>query len=241
MHSDIVELNTFYASPLGMMAERSIAAALTSVWSPLSNERLVGLGYAAPYLDRFAPDTERSFAFMPAQQGAVCWPHGGPCATALVFEEDLPLPDSAVDRILMVHALEHAQDPRETVAEAWRVLAPGGRLVVVVPSRRGVWARLEHTPFGHGRPWSRSQLAQLLKGAGLAPTAWSDALHFAPSETRLGRRLAPLMERAGRRYWPLIAGAIVVEATKRVSQGIVAGQARSRRVLVPVLAPSGTT
>ena len=239
MHADVTDLNAFYASRLGVLAERSITAALSTLWVPLSNERLVGLGYALPFLDRFAADTERAFAFCPAQQGASCWPHGGPCATALVFEEDLPLPDASVDRVLMVHALEHAQDPRETMAETWRVLTPGGRLVVVVPNRRGVWARLEHTPFGAGRPWSRSQLSALLRAASFTPTAWADALLFAPSDTGLNERVAGVMERAGRRFWPLFAGAVVVEATKKVSQGIPAAQTRSRRVLVPVPAAQG--
>ena len=58
----------------------------------------------------------------------------------------------------MVHALEHAEDPRETLKEMWRVLAPNGRLVIVVPNRRGLWASFEHTPFGSGRPYSRGQL-----------------------------------------------------------------------------------
>ncbi|MBN9274660.1 MAG: ubiquinol oxidase subunit II, partial [Mesorhizobium sp.] len=83
-------------------------------------------------------DAERVFAFMPATQGAVNWPPMGPSSTALVFDEDLPLVDSSIDRVLMVHSLEHAENPRETLMELWRVLAPGGRLVIVVPNRRGM-------------------------------------------------------------------------------------------------------
>ena len=120
MYGDIVDLRTFYASTLGRLAERSIARALTAVWQPLANERLVGLGYPLPWLDRFAPDTERTFAFMPAGQGAVNWPPEGPGAAALVFDEELPLPDSSIDRLLMVHLLEHSESPRETLTEAWR-------------------------------------------------------------------------------------------------------------------------
>mgnify|MGYP006180922047 CR=1 FL=1 len=50
-------------------------------------------------------------AIMPAGQGAVNWPVGEPSATALVFDEELPLPDSSVDRVLMVHSLEFAENP----------------------------------------------------------------------------------------------------------------------------------
>ena len=40
--------------------------ALSSVWARLPQERLVGLGYCTPFLDRFRADTERTMAFMPA-------------------------------------------------------------------------------------------------------------------------------------------------------------------------------
>ncbi len=38
------------------------------------------------------------------------WPVGDLSSTALVFEEELPLPDSSIDRILMVHSLEYAEN-----------------------------------------------------------------------------------------------------------------------------------
>jgi SAM-dependent methyltransferase len=241
MLSDIVDLRTFYSSTLGRLTERSIAMSLASIWSAMPNERLVGLGYALPWLDRFRADAERVFAFMPAAQGAVDWPAGEPSATALVFEEELPLYDSSIDRVLLVHALEHAENPRETLMEIWRVLAPGGRLVVVVPNRRGMWARFEHTPFGTGRPFSRGQLNALLRDTNFTPGAWSDALHFPPSGRRWVMRLHALLERTGRRFWPIFAGVIVVEAQKRLYQGLPVAARASRRVFVPVLAPQGAT
>ena len=47
--------------------------------------------------------------------------------------------------------------------EIWRVLSGNGRLLVIAPNRRGIWARFEHTPFGHGRPYTSSQLYRLLR------------------------------------------------------------------------------
>src|SRR5690606_30597620 len=129
MNSDIVDLRSFYSSLLGRLAERSIAMALSSIWANLPRERLVGLGYALPWLERFGADAERVFAFMPGTQGAVRWPANGPSATVLVFDEELPLGDSSIDRMLLVHALEHAESPRETLKEIWRVLSPAGRVV----------------------------------------------------------------------------------------------------------------
>jgi SAM-dependent methyltransferase len=239
MHADIVDLRAFYASMLGRLAERAIAFAIAPVWAQVPNERLVGIGYALPWLDRFGADAERVFAFMPATQGAVNWPPQGPSATALVFDEELPLPDSSIDRILMVHALEHSEDPHETLKEMWRVLAPNGRLVIVVPNRRGVWARFEHTPFGTGRPFSRGQLTALLRGSNFTPGPFSEALFFPPTKRRSILRLHQYLERAGRRFWPMFSGVIVVEAQKRLYQGIPVSRRASRRVFVPVLSPQG--
>ncbi|MCY1665772.1 class I SAM-dependent methyltransferase [Rhizobium sp. SL86] len=239
MHADIVDLREFYHSQLGRFAEHSIAMALSSLWTRLPEERLVGLGYAVPYLDRFRADTERTFAFMPAGQGAVNWPVGELSSTALVFEEELPLPDSSIDRVLMVHSLEFAENPRETLKELWRVLAPGGRLIIVVPNRRGVWARMEHTPFGSGRPYSRRQLTNLLRETNFTPAASAEALFFPPSKLRAVLKLRHGFERVGRRLWPAFCGVLVLEAQKRLYQGLPVAARASRRVFVPVLGAQG--
>ncbi|MGB6117912.1 MAG: class I SAM-dependent methyltransferase [Mesorhizobium sp.] len=239
MHADIVDLRSFYSTMLGRLAERSIAMALSAVWAPIPNERLLGLGYALPWLERFGTDTERVFAFMPATQGAVRWPAEGPSCSALVFDEELPLADSSIDRVLMVHSLEHAENPAETLKEVWRVLAPNGRLVIVAPNRRGVWSRFEHTPFGTGRPFSRGQLTALLRETNFTPGSTSEALLFPPSKRRWMLKFHRIAERIGRRCWPIFSGVIVVEAQKRLYQGIPVKQRASRRVFVPVLSPQG--
>lgn len=239
MHADIVDLRQFYHSELGLMAEQSIAHALSGLWPKLPDERLVGFGFAVPFLDRLREGTERTFAFMPAGQGAINWPTGELSATALVFEEELPLPDSSVDRVLMVHALEFAENPRESLKEMWRVLAPGGRLVIVVPNRRGVWAQLDHTPFGSGRPYSRGQLTRLLRETNFTPGASADALHFPPTRLSWLLRLRRGFERCGRVLWPAFSGVIIVEAQKRLYQGLPVAVRSSRRVFMPVLAPQG--
>ncbi|WP_306119558.1 MULTISPECIES: class I SAM-dependent methyltransferase [unclassified Roseitalea] len=240
MQTDIVELRAFYHSALGKRAAHAIGLALSRIWKPLPNERLVGLGHTRPWLERFEPDTERTLAFMLAAQGAARWPRTGLSRTALVFDEELPLPDSSIDRVLMVHALEHAENPRETLMEAWRVLAPNGRLVLIVPNRRGVWARNEYTPFGNGRPFSRGQLVNLMREANFTMTSETEALFFPPSKRFLALRLTARLEAWGLRLWPLFGGVLVIEAQKRLYQGLPVAERQSRRVFVPALAPQGT-
>lgn len=236
MQCDVHELKRFYASPLGRAARGSIAIGLSRIWRPLPNERLVGLGYALPWLGELGRGTNRSLAFMPAAQGAQRWPKEGPSRTALVFEEELPLPEASVDRVLIVHALEHAEQPVETLREAHRVLAANGRVVVVVPHRRGLWARFEHTPFGTGRPWSRNQLAGVVEAAGFTMVDSNDALLFPPLPRVPLERVWRPLDWTGRKALSAFSGAIIAVGSKGGGQAVPA-EARLLRRRVELPAP----
>ena len=173
MSLDVVDLRNFYAQQLGTVARRFVSRGIRARWSDTRAQRIAGVGYATPYLGLFREEAERCLAFMPAAQGVVKWPSARPSLTALVEELDLPLIDAAVDRVLLVHALEMSQDAEAMLREVWRVLAPGGRLLAVIPNRRGIWARTDTTPFGHGRPYSRSQITALLRETWFTPTGWA--------------------------------------------------------------------
>ena len=171
MTIDVIDLRDFYSQRLGVVARRLINRGIQARWPDAHGLRVLGLGYPTPYLGLFREDSERCIAFMPAAQGVLKWPTARPTLATLVEEFSLPLPDAAVDRILLVHALEMSDDPDGLLREVWRVLAPSGRLMAVVPNRRGVWARTDNTPFGHGRPYSRAQITQLLRHTWFTPVA----------------------------------------------------------------------
>ncbi len=182
---DVVDLRNFYAQHLGVVARRFVGRGIRARWGDTRALRVLGVGYATPYLGLFREEAERCLALMPATQGVVHWPSTRPSLAALVEEDELPLMDAAVDRVLLVHALEMSSDPAELLREAWRVLAAGGRLMAVVPNRRGLWARMDTTPFGHGRPYSRSQITQLLRDTWFTPIGWDEALYVPPMRAQL--------------------------------------------------------
>jgi SAM-dependent methyltransferase len=237
---DVVDLRNFYAQHLGVVARRFIGRGIRARWKDTHALRVLGIGYATPYLGLFREEAERCLALMPAPQGVVRWPSARPALAALVDEDELPLTDAAVDRVLLVHALEMSSDPAELLREVWRVLAGGGRLLAVVPNRRSVWARVDATPFGHGRPYSRSQIMQLLRETWFTPTGWDEALYIPPIPHGWFLRSAPAWERAGSMLASPFAGVPNVEATKQVYRAIPARREKRRLVpaLEPVLAPS---
>jgi SAM-dependent methyltransferase len=237
---DVVDLRNFYAQQLGVVARRFVGRGIRARWNDAHALRVVGIGYATPYLGLFREEAERCLAMMPAPQGVVRWPSSRPALAALVEEDELPLTDSAVDRVLLVHALEMSSDPTELLREAWRVLAAGGRLLAVVPNRRGLWARMDTTPFGQGRPYSRTQITQLLRDTWFTPTGWGEALYVPPIPRGWFLRSAVAWERTGATLSAPFAGVHIVEATKQVYRAIPARREKRRLVptLQPVLAPS---
>jgi SAM-dependent methyltransferase len=175
MRPHVIDFNEFYEGRLGQVARRMIRRRVREMWPDLTGFSLLGLGYATPYLRPFRDQAERVLSIMPAGQGVLQWPADEPNVVALADETELPLPDVSIDRVLLVHALENSEELGAMLHEAWRVMASGGRLLVVVPNRRGIWARFERTPFGHGYPFSPPQLTRLLRDNLLTPLRSSDA------------------------------------------------------------------
>ncbi|XSG81955.1 MAG: methyltransferase domain-containing protein [Methyloligella sp. ZOD6] len=228
MHLDVVDLKEFYVSPLGHVVRRLLGTRLRARWANLEGFDLYGLGYAAPYLGAFKEEAETLAALMPAGQGVISWPNPGPRRSVLVEETELPLLDGSADRMLLVHLLEGTDDLLSLLREVWRVLAPNGRVLVIVPNRRGLWARVETTPFGSGRPFSRSQLSRLLRDASFVPEYWQHALYMPPFNYRFLLKWALFWERLGLVLWPAFSGVIMVEASKQV-YGAVPSKAKRRR------------
>jgi SAM-dependent methyltransferase len=96
----------------------------------------------------------------------------------------LPFPDGCADAVLMLDMLEHVGDPEPVLAEARRVLRPGGALVLSVPHagptrgldalnlyqalrrRRPSWPPLEaatESDSGEHRHYTAAQLTELLR------------------------------------------------------------------------------
>lgn len=243
MSTDVVDLRSFYASPLGQLARRFVGRNIVNFWDDVAGTRLVGIGYAIPYLNLLRDQAERTLAFMPATQGVVNWAANTGSASALVDPLLLPLDDASVDRVLLVHALESSENAEELLTECWRVLAPGGRIMLVVPNRRGLWARMDGTPFGHGTPFSRRQIEKLMRTTLFSPEKWAEALFTPPLQRPSIMRSAALWEKVGTGLGLPFSGVHVIDATKQFYRRAPAKSKRAfalRHVLQPMPAPAAS-
>lgn len=216
MSADVIDLRDFYRTGLGRVARRMIRHAIRRAWPDLGGQRLLGIGYPTPFLGALAPETERTAVVMPAGLGVLGWPPEGRNLVALADEGELPFADYSIDRVLLVHMLETSEQAGPMLKEIWRVLTGSGRLLIVVPNRRGIWARLERTPFGSGRPYTVAQVTQLLRNERFTPVGADTALFVPPTRRRMIFGSAAAWERIGRRFFPTFAGVLVVEAQKQI-------------------------
>jgi SAM-dependent methyltransferase len=238
MSSDVVDLRDFYRTGLGQVARRMIRGAIRRVWPDLRGMRLLAIGYPTPFLGPISGETERTAVVMPASLGVLDWSPDGRNLVALANEGELPFADYSIDRVLLVHALETSEQLVPMLKEIWRVLAGGGRLLIIVPNRRGIWARLDRTPFGSGRPYTMSQLSRLLRDEQFTPVGSDAALFIPPARKRMILRSAAAWERIGKRWFPTFAGVVLVEASKQIyAKPTLALAPRRRLVYAP--APHG--
>jgi hypothetical protein len=241
MAQEVHGLGRFYATPTGAVTARLLRERLRRLWPGLGGCCVLGLGYASPFLRLWRPGepggAARCVSLVPHHLPHWRWPRAAPSRTVVAAEEALPFPDLLFDRILLVHGLEHAENARRLLREAWRVLKDDGRLLVVAPNRLGLWAHLERTPFGHGHPYTPGQLEALLRRQMFQVTRREAALFVPPFRSRLLLRSAGAWERLGPRLFPRLAGVTLVEARKDCFAAIPAmagaARARGRRVLVP--------
>ena len=113
---------------------------------------------------------------------------GVPAVQASVTGHGLPLPPGSVDVVIMTELIEHLVDPDAALAEARRVLVPGGHLLLSTPnlgawfnralllmglqpvfsevSTTGIYGRPGREVVGHLRLFTRRALAEFLAAKG---------------------------------------------------------------------------
>lgn len=235
MTYNVYDIRSFYRRRAGRLVRRIITGHISEFWPDAEGLRIMGYGYAVPFLRPYMQDAERIIAMMPLHQAVHTWPETQDNLVCTIEEGALPLESESVDRILVVHGFEYALSTSAMLQECWRVLKGSGRLLMVVPNRLGLWSRVDRTPFGHGTPFTHGQILHALQQNFFAHERSSRALFMPPFRSFLVLQTAYMMESFGKFIFPGLAGAHLVEASKQVYAGIGApAKARAKRVRVLV-------
>ncbi len=239
MQTSVYDLKAFYDSKVGRIVRRILRERITEFWPDFNGMRVMGYGYASPYLRRFTDTAERTFAIMPQAQGAHHWPRhpGEKNLVALASEDALPIETESIDRILMVHALEYEGNIHPNLDEIWRVLKSTGRVLFIVPNRRGFWAHSEWSPFGQGTPFSVSQLCYYLKEHNFIHERTEEALFMPPVKSSMLLKSAGMIESLGKTLLPFAAGVHMVEVSKQLYATNNRGGGSKVGVMEGVMAP----
>ncbi len=234
---DIVALREFYSTLLGRTASQMLLRAIRRTWPDCAGDELATLGFALPLFSSFSKDCKQIVPMMPGYQGAMAWPSQSANRMLLVNERRLPLPPESLNRLLMIHTLENSRTAGKLLEEIWRVLTPGGRALLIVPNRRGIWAQAASTPFGCGQPYTLQQLGKRAGAKRFTLASYRTCLFTPPVSRRWVLRLAPVTEWLGETLFPEVGGVIVMELEKQIYASIPQAMEETARNsgLVPAL------
>lgn len=167
--------DAWYTTPLGLAVDEVERAALLGWATPQPNERALdvgcGTGHFTIMLAEYGAEvtgcdtSEAMLAHARTKYPALTW--------HLADARELPYADASWDLVFSVTMLEFVREPIRALDEMWRVLKPGGRLVVAVLQAGSPWhemyvreAERGPSPFAEAHFFPRDELAALLRRYG---------------------------------------------------------------------------
>lgn len=236
MHSNIDELNRFYQSKLGKLVANCVEQKINSAFANFDDLNILSFGFASPFINKINQSTNRLANFIPYEIGIQRWPQSGANKTIIGNENNMPFADSCFDRAICIHGIEGAQNPKKLLREFWRIIKDDAEVTFVITNRRSAWAQFDTSPFGHSRPYSKSQISRLLDDSMFEIVEIDRILTFPPFSIGLSKKYAAIWEKVGKKLWPAIGGLLVIRAKKRLFGGVLVGSTKQRTKLKPAQA-----
>lgn len=211
---DVSDLKNFYRSAYGKAVYLEVSKLLKEFLLPNPSKRLF-VGFGVPYTKQY-----NGLLLMLAHMGIYAWPNQPDNCSALTYEHQWPFSDQEFDEIILLHGLEYSQNANELIDESFRCLKSEGKLIVITPNRRGVWAHNDKTPLGFGKPYSLTQLVNILNKKSFMIVNVKRALYKLPFGKIWGRLFAALFEVIAKGVLQKFSGLVGVVAIKQVYSGV---------------------
>ena len=150
-----------------------------------------GEGITLEKLTRLFPERRVLGIDTEAENLEICRRHRLPVQEGSLYA--LPFADASFDTVLFSEVIEHLDSPGKALSEIYRVMRPGGRVIIIFPNDRtfmlarmamGMVREALYDP-GHVRQWTPRQIRQALREEGFLPLAahsipfllWPISLH----------------------------------------------------------------
>ena len=211
MFNDISKLKKFYSQRLGRYCAKSINNQLIEFLTNSKNLKILGVGYTFPFLKNHISQINSILFFMPHEYKGYIQN-----ISSLVDINNLPIQDLYFDRIIVAHTLEYSQNIEKFLYEIWRILNGEGEALFIIPNRIGFWARDENNPFGHGQPYSKTQLLNLLRDNNFEIKRVKYALYAPPTHNSFILKHFNRIEKFFKSWLLGFGGVIIVEAKKQI-------------------------
>ncbi len=72
--------------------------------------------------------------------------------------------DNKYDSVIFINVLEHIQKDFDAIMNAYRIIRPGGKLIIFVPALQFLYSNFDRS-IGHYRRYQRSELTRLVENA----------------------------------------------------------------------------
>jgi len=226
MYKTISDLQEFYSTTRGKVVARAIRKKISKVWKPAKGDRVVGFGYPLPYVGKKSyinKDADIAISLF-SEESLVNNSVNNIVKSneniAICSNKKWPIESNSINRVVVVHSAYSEKSLFDILSEAWRVLVAEGRILIVVPNRSGIWARIDNNPFGVGSPYSMPQIRDILKKHKFNPEREERALFFPPTDkSRFILGTYMIWENIGSGMCNALGGVNIIEANKRIYAG----------------------
>ena len=216
MYNNINKLEIFYSSLLGRHCKILINNQLNNFLPNTKGMNILGIGYTFPFIKKLRSESKSLFIFSTNDVINYNLTSIKNKFSCIIDEKKIPISDLHFDRIIICHSLEFIANIENFLQEVWRILNGEGKIIILIPNRLGFWARDEKNPFGHGQPFSKSQIINLLNQNKFEITKIKFSLYIPPNYNDLILKYAKNNDIFFSKWFFGFGGVLIVEAKKQI-------------------------